>query len=163
VSHRVEKIANAVRGVVSDAIQHRLSDPRISPLASVTRVAVSGDLLFANVYVSVMGTEAEQRKCLRGLHHAKGYIQTLLARRLQVRQCPRIEFFLDASIKKATEMIRVIDETMAEHCASESSVASEGETCETGEDADDVSSQVGPGTQRLAWEQETMNEGRKRL
>jgi ribosome-binding factor A len=110
--------------VVSDAIQHRLSDPRISPFASVTRVEVSGDLMFATVYVSVMGTPVEQRKSLTGLEHATGHIQSLLARKLRIRQCPHIRFLSDDSIKKGTETIRMLDEVMEESRPGASSAGS---------------------------------------
>jgi ribosome-binding factor A len=114
VSRRIEKVASTVRSVISEAIQRRLSDPRISPFTSVTRVAISRDLEFATVYVSVMGTDAEQRRTIAGLQHARGHVQSLLARELRIRQCPQVRFLLDDSIKKATETIRMLDQAMHE-------------------------------------------------
>ncbi len=111
---RVEKVASTVREVISDAIANRLSDPRISAFTSVTRVKVSGDLQTAKVYVSVMGPEGEQNRSVSGLRHATGHVQALLARRLRTRHCPRIQFVLDDSIKKATETIRLIGQSAAE-------------------------------------------------
>lgn len=114
MSFRLERVASVVRFVVSDAISNRLSDPRISPLASVTRVQVTGDLRYATVYVSVVGTEVEERKTLAGLEHARGFIQGRLGKRLNTRHCPTLQFRLDRSIKGGTETNRLIDETMAE-------------------------------------------------
>ena len=68
----------------------------------------------ANVHVSVMGTEAQQRTSPAGLEHATGYVRALLARKLRTRQCPHIRFSLDDSIKRATETIRKVDEAMEE-------------------------------------------------
>ena len=110
--YRLEKVASEVRAVVGDAITNRLSDPRISPFASVTRVSVSGDFSVADVYVSVMGEEGEQRKTLAGLKHARGHLQGLVAKRLRTRQCPAIRFHLDDSIKRGMETIRAIDDVM---------------------------------------------------
>jgi ribosome-binding factor A len=114
MSRRTEKIASLIRNVVGEAISHRLNDPRISPMASVTRVKVTGDLQFADVWVSVMGGEGEQRATLTGLTHASGHIQSLLARALMTRHCPTLRFKLDDSIKKGFETLRLIDRTMAE-------------------------------------------------
>ena len=111
--YRIEKVASLVREIVSEAIATRLSDPRISSLTSVTRVEVSGDLQFADVYISVVGTEAEQRRTMAGLQHAAGRIQSLLARQIRMRQCPRLRFVPDYSIKRGMETIRLINETMA--------------------------------------------------
>jgi len=112
-SHRVERVASVVRMVVSDAIANRLSDPRISHMSSVTRVEVSGDLRYATVLVSVMGSDTEGRRTLAGLQHARGYVQSLLAKRLTLRQCPLLRFQLDESIKRGSETVRLIEQTMA--------------------------------------------------
>jgi ribosome-binding factor A len=114
MSYRLERVASVVRFVVSDAISNRLSDPRVSALASVTRVQVSGDLRQATVYVSVVGSESEERKTIAGLEHARGYIQGRLGKRLNTRHCPTLHFRLDRSIKLGSETNRLIAETMAE-------------------------------------------------
>jgi ribosome-binding factor A len=113
-SHRPERVAHVIRQVVSDAIANRLSDPRIAPFSSVTRVEMSPDLEHARVYVSVMGEPAAQRTTLAGLRSAAGAVQRMLARELTLRHCPRLTFELDESIKKGAETIRLINEAMAE-------------------------------------------------
>ena len=109
-THRLAKVASTIRNVLSEAIAHRLNDPRIMPMTSVTRVEVSGDLTHARIYVSVMGTEGEQKKTMDGLHHSTAFLQSILARRLTTRNCPRLRFFQDPSIKNALETNRIIDE-----------------------------------------------------
>lgn len=111
-SFRPAKMASLVRDLISDAIANKLNDPRISPLASVTRVEVSGDLTVAKVYVSVYGSERDSRRTLRGLDHAAGHIQRLLARQLQTRHCPEVRFLADASVKGTFETVRVIEESV---------------------------------------------------
>ncbi|MCH7813921.1 MAG: 30S ribosome-binding factor RbfA [Planctomycetes bacterium] len=108
-SYRVDKVASIVRDVVGEAMTNQLHDPRISPLASVTRVEVSGDLQMARVYISVIGEPATGRTTLAGLTHAAGHIQRLLARQLTIRRCPALRFVLDESLKKAAETMRIIE------------------------------------------------------
>lgn len=114
MSFRPERIGHAVRDVVSDAIATRISDPRVSRFASVTRVEMSGDLRLADVYISVMGSDADAGKTMRGLESAKGLIHGLLARALDIRQCPTVRFHLDRGLKIAAETIRQIDEALAD-------------------------------------------------
>ena len=114
MSRRQEKVASVVRRVVGEAIAQQLHDPRISPMTSITRVEITGDLQFANVWVSVMGTEGEQRTTMAGLEHAQGRLQSLLSRALVMRQCPTLHFKLDESIKKGLETLRLIDQAMTE-------------------------------------------------
>lgn len=114
-SFRPERVASVVQAVVSEAIASKLSDPRIEPLTSVTRVEVSGDLEHAKVFVSVMADESRQRKTLQGLHSARGLIQRMLGKELTMRHVPLLAFHLDESLKKAAEIMRLIDDTMAEY------------------------------------------------
>jgi ribosome-binding factor A len=92
----------------------RLSDPRISRLASVTRVQVSKDLQYADVYISVLGADADSRTTLRGLEAAHGKVQGMVADALPIRQVPIVRFRLDESIKKGFETIQLIEKSMEE-------------------------------------------------
>ncbi len=114
MSRRQEKVASVVRRVVGEAISQQLHDPRISPMTSITRVEISGDIQFATVWISVMGSEGEQRTTIAGLQHAQGRLQSLLSRALAMRQCPALRFKLDESIKKGFETLRLIDQVMAD-------------------------------------------------
>lgn len=111
---RVEKVSSEVRQIVSDAIRNRLQDPRISPLTSVTRVELSRDLEWANVYVSVFDDPGAQNKTMQALQSASGYIQKLLAKALPIRQCPHLNFRLDESLKKGNQVMKMIDESVKE-------------------------------------------------
>ena len=112
-THRLARVAEAVREVASETILYELRDPRVK-LVTVTRAEVSGDLQHAKVYVSIMGTEKEQQLSLRGLRHAAGFIQSKLARRLQTRFTPVVQFVLDQGVKHSIEMTRLINEALAE-------------------------------------------------
>lgn len=119
-------MASAVRDIVSDAIRNRVNDPRISTMTSVTRVEMSGDLLIAKVFVSVMGSETERRRSLAGLQHAKGHIQRIVAHELNVRHCPEIRLELDEMLRKTAETLKIIEETMRETERSQGEIAAAG-------------------------------------
>src|SRR5437763_16854169 len=99
-SHRVLRVAEAIREVVSSAILFELADPRVKGV-TVLRAEVTGDLRNAAVFVSVMGTETEQKLAMRGLQHAAGFLQSKVAARLQTRFTPALTFKLDDSVKKS--------------------------------------------------------------
>ena len=110
-SRRVLKAAQAIREVVSTAILIELRDPRISDV-TVTFVEVSGDMRQARVNVSVMGDEAKQELCLKGLQNSAGYLQSKVADRIDMRYTPKIQFRLDKGIKNALEVTRILDEVL---------------------------------------------------
>jgi ribosome-binding factor A len=113
MGHRLERIGSVIREIIGEALQRRISDPRVSPFTTITRVDVSGDLAFADVYASVMGSESDQRTTMRGLASARGMLQSLVAKQLATRSCPTIRFHLDDSIKKSIETIRELDRLKA--------------------------------------------------
>ena len=120
-TYRPAKMASLVREIVSDAIAQKLNDPRISPLSSVTRVEISGDLQVAKVYISVIGTDAQGRTTIKGLSHAAGHVQRLLSKHWHARHCPEIRFFLDESIKGSLRTIQLIDESLKDAPAGDES------------------------------------------
>lgn len=111
-SHRVERIAEAIREVISTSILFEVADPRVKGI-TVIRAEVSPDLRYAKVFVSIMGSEAEQTLAMRGLQHARGFLQAKVAARLQTRYTPTLSFSLDEGVKKSIEISRLIDEALA--------------------------------------------------
>jgi ribosome-binding factor A len=124
-THRLARVAEAIREVASETILYELRDPRVK-LVTVTRAEVSGDLQHAKVYVSVMGTPKEQQLTLRGLKHAAGFVQSKLAKRLQTRFTPVVQFVLDQGVKNSIEMSRLIKEALAQPGAASAPAEGEG-------------------------------------
>ncbi len=77
---RREKVASVIRHIVGEAVVHRLHDPRLTSLTSVTRVEVTADLQIARVYLSVHGGDGAERLTLQAVRHAGGYLQRIVAR-----------------------------------------------------------------------------------
>jgi ribosome-binding factor A len=111
-THRSLRMAEAIREVVATAILFDIADPRVRKV-TVVRVEVTGDLRFATVFVSIMGSESERRRSLGGLDHAAGFLQARVAARLQTRFTPVLSFRYDDSVRKSAELSRLIDEAVA--------------------------------------------------
>lgn len=137
-SHRVERIAEAIREVVATAVLFELNDPRVKGV-TVLRAEVSGDLRMATVFVSVMGTESQQRLAMSGLRHARGYIQSRVAARLQTRTTPTLTFKVDEGVKKSVEISKLIDQALAEDRAAQAKREGRVVDDETAEAIDDES------------------------
>jgi ribosome-binding factor A len=108
--YRKERVANVVRNVVGEAIVHRMQDPRIEPLTTVTRVEMTGDLALAKVYLSVHGGDAVERRTLWAIRHAAGFLQRALAQELPIRQCPELRFDIDRGVKEARRTMELLEE-----------------------------------------------------
>lgn len=111
-SHRALRMAEAIREVVSSSILFEVSDPRVTGV-TVLRAEVTGDLRNASVYVSIMGTESEQKLAMKGLQSAAGFLQAKVAARLQTRTTPHLTFKHDVGIKRSIEMSKMIDDALS--------------------------------------------------
>ena len=89
---------------LADIIRTEIKDPRMDPLTSVMSVEVAPDLKTCKVEVSVLGDEAHKEDTLKALRSASGYIRTLLARRVDLRNTPELTFHLDNSTEYGIEM-----------------------------------------------------------
>ncbi|MFQ5861698.1 MAG: 30S ribosome-binding factor RbfA [Candidatus Brocadiales bacterium] len=107
-ARRLEKIAEALKREISMVIFHKLKDPRIN-LVTVTKTEPSEDLRSAKVYVSVIGDEPKKKAALNALKHARGHIQSLIGKRLEIRYTPVLEFCLDDSAGKGIHLSKLID------------------------------------------------------
>lgn len=110
-SRRVLKAAEAIREVVSMAILTDLRDPRVEGV-TVTYVEVTPDMRGAKVHVSVMGDEAKQKTCLRGLQSSAGYLQTKIADRIDTRYTPRLKFELDQGVKQSIAIAKMLQDVL---------------------------------------------------
>jgi ribosome-binding factor A len=135
-SHRLARIGEVIREVASTTILFELKDPRVKGV-TVTRTEVAADLQHAKVYVSIMGSEKQQELAMHGLRHSAGYIQSKVAKQLDIRYLPVLEFVLDLGVKKSIEISRILAEEKARYAGS--TVANDPATDTDEEDENDVS------------------------
>lgn len=81
-------------------------------MTSVVEVMVSPDLKTCKAFISVLGGEDERDQCFDGLNSAKGFIRRELARIVNLRNTPEIEFIMDGSIAYGVDMSKKIDDVM---------------------------------------------------
>jgi len=90
-------------------LEGRIKDKRVNPFLSVTKVDVSGDLSYADVYISdVRGMNIERGA--EGLQSAAGFIQSQLGAAMHIRKIPHLRFHTDTSIGESFNIIKKIDE-----------------------------------------------------
>jgi ribosome-binding factor A len=108
---RIERLGCLIQELIGSLIlEGKIKDPRVSPFISVTRVSVSRDLSYADVYVSNIRESASIKRNAEGLQSAAGFIQSHLATALRIRKIPRLRFHADTSIREGFDMIQKIDQ-----------------------------------------------------
>jgi ribosome-binding factor A len=94
---RATRVSGLIQRELSDIIQRSLKDPRVS-FCTVTQVAVSSDLRYADVKVSVIGDQQQKRDAMAGLKSAAGFLRREVGQRIGLRYAPELRFQLDHSV-----------------------------------------------------------------
>lgn len=104
------RVNGEVHRVLAEIIRSEIKNPRIHPMTSVVTVEVAPDLKTCKAWISVLGDEEAQNSTIAGLRSAEGYIRSLLAKKINMRNTPEIKFILDQSIAYGVSMTKKIDE-----------------------------------------------------
>ncbi|MCF6463294.1 30S ribosome-binding factor RbfA [Clostridium sp. Cult1] len=111
---RINRISEEIRKVVSELITREIKDPRVNLMTSVTKVQVTNDLSYANIYVSVLGDKEVKEDTLKGLKSAKGFIRKEIGNRIDLRHAPEPVFHLDESIEHSLYISKLIEKVNRE-------------------------------------------------
>ena len=91
-----------------------LSDPRLSPITSVTSVEVNRDLSIAKVYVSILGTDEERELTLEALRSAATRLRMEVSQQIVIRKMPKLTFIVDNTMQTGADMDQLIDQAIAQ-------------------------------------------------
>jgi len=109
MTQRTDRLDSQIRAELSELLQREMKDPRIG-FATITRVETARDLGSAKVWVSVLGTEAEQASTMKALTDAAPWLRRQLGERLTVRHIPQLMIKHDDSIEAGDRVLRLLRE-----------------------------------------------------
>lgn len=96
---RLQRVSEAIREELTELIEYEMEDPRTEGV-SVTDVHVAPDGRKARVMVAVPPA-SDRKAALAALEHARAYLRTQLAVRLEMRRIPDLQFEVDAAVDPA--------------------------------------------------------------
>jgi len=109
-SHRIERINETIKEVLSELVLTRIKDPRVG-LVTITAVNVAGDFSVAKVHYSVMGDADQRRETEKGLRSAKAFMRKVVANELKLRTAPELRFVYDDSLDRSLSIERALRES----------------------------------------------------
>lgn len=110
------RVADAIKTEIASLLVRKINDPRLINIV-VTSVEVSDDLGHARVLYSILGDE-DPKNVAKGLESSKGFIRSNLAKALELRHVPVLDFRQDLSGRKQAEMEQLLREIMKDDGAS---------------------------------------------
>ena len=105
---RLQRIADRIREEISEMLVMEIADPRLRGV-TITEVTVDRELAYANIYVSSVDGSDHADEILDAFEHAKGFIRSQLAGRIDLRTHPSLRFHWDSTPERADKIDRIIN------------------------------------------------------
>ena len=114
MSHgRPTRVAEHIRKEVAELLMKGVKDPRIG-FVSVMAVKMSADLSYADVFVSLFGSDQEKKNSLVGLQRSAGWVRREIGKHLHMRVTPEIRFREDTTLDDVYRLEEKFKEIHAE-------------------------------------------------
>ncbi len=106
---RQRRVSELIHRELSLILLYEMRDPRVAQV-TITGVDVTADLLLARIHFCVLGDADAEKEALAGLEHARGFLRTQLAGRLELRFVPDLVFEVDRSAAYAQRIEALLDQ-----------------------------------------------------
>ncbi|NGX32953.1 MAG: Ribosome-binding factor A [Candidatus Anoxychlamydiales bacterium] len=111
---RVKRLNSLLREVISEVLTKQVKNPNISKLTTITDVEMTADGRYAKVFITVIGTDEEEKATLDALNQAAGFISVNAAKKVVLRYFPTLEFKLDTSLEKHMKIDKILTDIKKE-------------------------------------------------
>ncbi len=108
---RAERVGGLIQSALFDILLKSIKDPRLDPV-TITGVKMTKDLKRARVYFA---SSENPKEAAEGFKKAHGFIKKALARELDLRYMPELQFLYDESIDYAVHMTTVLEQMKKEN------------------------------------------------
>lgn len=106
-SNRMERVNTEIKREISNIINYDLKNPNITGIISVTKVKTSPDLKSARVYISMLNCKSK-KNTLDGIKNATGYIRSEIAKRINLRYTPELNFEVDDTMEYGARIENIL-------------------------------------------------------
>jgi ribosome-binding factor A len=106
---RSSRVAEAIKNELSTILISKVRDPRLQGV-SISRVEVADDLNLARIFFTVLGGAKEVKEAGIGLERAKGFMRSHIAKTLNLRFTPALQFKYDKVMEKVAELEDIFQE-----------------------------------------------------
>lgn len=106
---RSSRVAEAIRNELSTILISKVRDPRLQGV-NISRVEVLDDLSLARIFFTVLGGPREVKEAGIGLERAKGFMRSHIAKTLNLRFTPALQFKYDKVVEKVAELEEILQE-----------------------------------------------------
>jgi ribosome-binding factor A len=109
--YKLKMLESELRKVLAEALME-MKDPYIDTVRSLitfSRVEVSKDKRYADIFVSVLGDENKRKEVVEYLESKKGYFRTYVAKNIRMYVAPELRFKEDKGIEATVRIAQLLD------------------------------------------------------
>ncbi len=106
MGHQLERLQEEIKRVLSGILEFEARDPRLA-FVSITRVKLSADLHQAIVFLDFLEAERAE-ELLRLFQQDRGFFRSELAKRLNLRYTPELQFREDEELQQARRIDKLL-------------------------------------------------------
>lgn len=100
---RHEQLEDRIHFILSTFIQRELRDRDLG-FITITAVRLNKDRSIARVYYTSLGDKAQNDLLSKALLRASGFLRSHLAKVINMRRVPELQFFLDDTLEQGNKM-----------------------------------------------------------
>ena len=104
---RSDRVSGLVQQAVSEILRKSIKDPRLE-MATISAVKMSPDLKVARIYYTAPACKKNREAVAEGFRNAAGFIKRSLARHVNLRYMPELNFFLDESFDYGSHIDKLL-------------------------------------------------------
>ncbi len=106
---RVARVEREIQATIAQFLIRGFKTP-LPGLVTVAQVKMPADLRAAKVYISVLGSEAQQEEALELLQERAFEIQNYIGKELKMRYCPKLTFYPDHTTEQVLKVEKILQE-----------------------------------------------------
>lgn len=108
MSQRIARVNELLKREISACIEKNFEFPNL--LVTIHEVSTAADLKSAQVFLGVIGSEADKESVIAKLNAKRGFIQGVVMKRVVLRYTPQLTFRADDSVERGVRILNILDE-----------------------------------------------------
>ena len=110
-SHKLDRVNEELKREISNIINYKLKNSKVTGMISVTKTKVTPDLRYARVWISAINCK-NKKDTLAGLKQSSGYIRSELAKKINLRITPELVFEFDETMEYGERIDNILNNIM---------------------------------------------------
>ena len=110
MAYHVERIAKIIERELSQILLLEAKN-QLLKYVSITKVALTNDLSLATIWFTVIGNQNEIAATSKALEDSKGFLRSVLSKRIDTKKAPDLKFKYDESLEYGKRIEELLKQT----------------------------------------------------